>query len=83
MDKGGHDLKKSLAQPGRATFGDAIVESFYRTLRRELVQDAHYHNPEQARMDIFKFFLTFLGGAFSQCLFPLGWLKRRGTLFFT
>ena len=34
---------------------NAIMESFYRTLKRELVQDAHYDNPEQSRMDIFKY----------------------------
>lgn len=28
LDKGGHDLKKSLAQPGRATFGDVPVFRF-------------------------------------------------------
>jgi len=30
------------------------MESFYRTLKRELIQDANYDNPEQARMDLFK-----------------------------
>ena len=36
-------------------YDNAIMESFYQTLKRELVQDAHYDNPEQARMDIFKY----------------------------
>ena len=31
------------------------MESFCRTLKRELVQDAHYENPEQARQDIIRY----------------------------
>ena len=31
------------------------MKSFYRTLKRELVQDSHYDNPEQACIDIFKY----------------------------
>ncbi|MGE4485156.1 MAG: IS3 family transposase [Oscillospiraceae bacterium] len=34
---------------------DAGMECLYRTLKRELVQDAHYDNPEQARQDIFSY----------------------------
>jgi hypothetical protein len=30
---------------------NAVMESFYHTLNRELVQDANYDNPEQARME--------------------------------
>lgn len=36
-------------------YDNAIMESFYRTLKRELVQDAHYDNPDQARQDIFSY----------------------------
>lgn len=36
-------------------YDNAIMESFYRILKRELVQDAHYDNPEQAREDIFSY----------------------------
>lgn len=36
-------------------YGNAVMESFYTTLKRELVQDTHYDNPKQARMDIFKY----------------------------
>jgi len=36
-------------------YDNAVMESFYRTLKRELVQDANYDNPEQARQDIFKY----------------------------
>jgi putative transposase len=31
------------------------MEWFYRTIKRELIQDAHYETPEQARDDIFKY----------------------------
>ena len=34
------------------------MEFFYRTLKRELVQDAKHDNPEQARIDIFKYIET-------------------------
>ena len=30
-------------------------ESFYRTIKRELIQDAKYESPEQAQKDIFKY----------------------------
>ena len=31
------------------------MESFYRTLKRELIQDAHFKTPEQAQKEIFKY----------------------------
>ena len=31
------------------------MESFYRTLKRELIQDAHFETPEQAQKEIFKY----------------------------
>ncbi len=31
------------------------MESFYRTIKRELIQDSKYENPEQAQKDIFKY----------------------------
>jgi putative transposase len=34
---------------------NTVMESFYRTLKQELVQDADYNDPEQARMKIFKY----------------------------
>lgn len=37
------------------SYDNAVMESFYGTLKRELVQDSHYDNLEQARMDIFKY----------------------------
>ena len=40
-------------------YDNAIMESFYRTLKRELVQGADYDTPEQARLDIFKYIETY------------------------
>jgi hypothetical protein len=34
------------------------MRSFYRALKKELVQDADYDNPEQARMDAFQYIET-------------------------
>ncbi len=31
------------------------MESFYRTIKRELIQDSKYDNPEQAQNEIFKY----------------------------
>lgn len=31
------------------------MESFYRTLKRELIQDSHFETPEQAQKEIFKY----------------------------
>ena len=36
-------------------YDNALMESFYRTLKRELVQDAHVETPEQAQKEIFKY----------------------------
>lgn len=44
----------SMSRKGNP-YDNAVMESFYRTLKRELVKDANYDNPEQARLDIFKY----------------------------
>ena len=36
-------------------YDNALMESFYRTLKRELIQDARYETPEQAQKEIFKY----------------------------
>ncbi|WML34397.1 IS3 family transposase [Clostridium sp. OS1-26] len=36
-------------------YDNAVMESFYRTIKRELIQDAHYESPEQAQKEIFKY----------------------------
>lgn len=32
-----------------------MMESFYRTLKRELIQNAKFETPEQAQIEIFKY----------------------------
>lgn len=36
-------------------YDNAVMESFYRTIRRELIQRANYENPEQAQKEIFRY----------------------------
>ena len=36
-------------------YANAVMESFYRTIKRKLIQDAKYESPEQAQKDIFKY----------------------------
>jgi putative transposase len=49
-----YGCQQSMSRKGNP-YDNAVMESFYRTLKRELVHDANYDNPEQARMDIFKY----------------------------
>ena len=49
-----YGFRQSMSRKGNP-YDNAVMESFYRTLKRELVQDAHYDNPEQARQDIFRY----------------------------
>ena len=44
----------SMSRKGNP-YDNAVMESFYRTLKRELVKGSNYDNPEQARLDIFKY----------------------------
>ena len=36
-------------------YDNAMMESFYRTIKRKLIQDANFENPEQAQQEIFKY----------------------------
>ena len=54
-------------------YDNAIMESFYRTLKWELVQDAHYDNPEQTRIDIFKYIELYYNT--KRMYSALGWLS--------
>lgn len=36
-------------------YDNALMESFYRTIKRELIQDAKFETPEQAQQEIFKY----------------------------
>ncbi len=49
-----YGIQQSMSRKGNP-YDNAIMESFYRTLKRELVQDANYDTPEQARQDIFRY----------------------------
>jgi putative transposase len=54
-------------------YPNTVMESFYRTLKRELVQDANYDNPEQAKMGIFKYIETYYNT--NRIHSALGWLS--------
>lgn len=54
-------------------YDNAIMESFCRTLKRELVQDANYDNPEQARQDIFSYIELYYNA--KRIHSDLGWLS--------
>jgi len=36
-------------------YDNTVMESFYRTLKRELINDSHYDTRQQAQQDIFKY----------------------------
>ena len=67
-----YGCKQSMSRKGNP-YDNAVMESFYRTLKRELVQDADYDNPEQARMDIFKYIETYYNT--KRIHSALGWLS--------
>ena len=49
-----YSFRQSMSRKGNP-YDNAIMEPFYRALKRELVQDAGYGNPEQARQGIFQY----------------------------
>lgn len=53
-----YGCRQSMSRKGNP-YDNAVMESFYRTLKRELVQGANYADPEQARLDIFKYIETY------------------------
>lgn len=67
-----YGFRQSMSRKGNP-YDNAIIESFYRTLKRELIQDAHYDNPEQARMDIFKYIELYYNT--KRIHSALGWLS--------
>ena len=54
-------------------YDNAIMEPFYRTLKGELVQDAHYENPEQVRQDILRYIELYYNT--ERIHSALGWLS--------
>ena len=67
-----YGCRQSMSRKGNP-YDNAVMESFYRTLKRELVQDADYDDPEQARMDIFKYIETYYNT--KRIHSALGWLS--------
>lgn len=53
-----YNCVQSMSRKGNP-YDNAVMESFYRILKRELVQGTKYDNPEQAQLDIFKYIETY------------------------
>ena len=53
--------KKAISSNSRkgTPYDNAPMESFYKTLKRELVDDAKFENPEEAKQAIFKYIETY------------------------
>lgn len=49
-----HGAVSSVSRKGNP-YDNAMMESFYKTIKRELIQDAHFETPEQAQQEIFKY----------------------------
>ncbi|WP_131701614.1 IS3 family transposase, partial [Gottschalkia purinilytica] len=49
-----HGAVSSVSRKGNP-YDNALMESFYRTIKRELIQDANFETPEQAQQEIFKY----------------------------
>lgn len=49
-----HGIAQSMSRPGNP-WGNALAESFFKTLKRELVKGKRYRTREEARQDIFKY----------------------------
>lgn len=67
-----YGCRQSMRRKGNP-YDNAVMESFYRTLKRELVQDANYDDPEQARRDVFKYIETYYNT--KRIHSTLGWLS--------
>jgi putative transposase len=68
-----YGCQQSMSRKGNP-YDNAVMESFYRTLKRELVQDDCYDNhPEQARMEIFKYIEIYYNT--KRIHSSLGWLS--------
>ncbi|MFQ8268386.1 transposase, partial [Streptococcus pyogenes] len=50
--------KSSMSRKGNP-YDNALMEAFYKTLKRELVKDAHFATIEQAKLEIFKYSETY------------------------
>lgn len=41
------------------TYENVLIESFYKTIKRELINDAQFRDIDQAQMEIFKYIATY------------------------
>ena len=51
----GHFGETSCKKRGGHQYQNALMESFFKTLKRELINRAHYCDYEEAKQDIFKY----------------------------
>lgn len=51
---GSHGMVQSVSRPG-APLDNAVAESFFKTLKRELVEEGSYGTRDEAMQDIFKY----------------------------
>ena len=51
---GSHGIVQSVSRPG-TPLDNAAAESFFKTLKRELVEEGSYGTRDEARQDIFKY----------------------------
>lgn len=49
-----HGIVRSASRPG-TPLGNAVAESFFRTLKRELVEERSYGTRDEAKQDVFKY----------------------------
>ncbi|MCB2834268.1 IS3 family transposase, partial [Streptococcus dysgalactiae] len=50
--------KSSMSRKGNP-YDNALMEAFYKTLKRKLVNDAHFATIEQVQLEIFKYIETY------------------------
>ncbi len=53
-----HGIRPSMSRKGNC-YDNACVESFFSTLKNELVHDRQYHTHDEARRDVFEYIETF------------------------
>lgn len=52
------EARASMSRKGNP-YDNALMESFYKTLKRELINDAQFNDIDQAQMEIFKYIETY------------------------
>lgn len=67
-----HGCVHSMSRKGNP-YDNAVIESFFKTLKRELVNDAIYADPQQARMSIFRYIETYYNE--KRLHSSLGWIS--------